>query len=276
MAADPLVAHSFYNPSRSFDINVNSTINILEAVRKYKPKIFVNFTTDKVYKNEDFNNKRFKEEDAIGGTDPYSVSKSCSDLITQSWRETYFSKKKSNTYISAVRCGNIIGGGDWNQFRIIPDIIGSIYQNKKITIRDISAIRPWLFVMEPVIGLILLIQKMLKNNKGFCSEWNFGPKSLDEKNVGWIISESEKFLNKKLKLSKKKKKKNSLPEKTFLRLSSKKSIKKLNWKMNFSAKDRLHLTLSWYKKFFTKRRSLLKFTEEQTKDIEKKLNIKYI
>ena len=171
LAAQPLVLKSIEDPFDTFDTNVMGLINLLNAARMQDNlKIFINVTSDKCYYNI---NKKigYIESDVLGGKDPYSSSKSCSELITYSFRESYFADK----IVSSVRAGNVIGGGDWSEHRLIPDIINKIFEGKKLEIRSLDSIRPWLHVIEPLHGYLSLIENSFFNKK-LEGAWNFGPK----------------------------------------------------------------------------------------------------
>ena len=169
MAAQPLVIDSYEDPRNTYETNVMGTLNILEAIRSDKgTKAFINITTDKCYLNNS-SKKDFIESDPLGGHDPYSSSKACSEILTSSFRDSFF-KNKNNTNIATARAGNVIGGGDWSKNRIIPDILNSIYSSKKINIRNPLSIRPWQHVLEPLYGYMLLAEKLYSKNGGFAMD----------------------------------------------------------------------------------------------------------
>lgn len=190
MAAQPLVRESYINPAETYEINVMGTVNLFEAVRKCPTvKAVVNVTTDKCYENKEWP-WGYRENEPMGGYDPYSNSKSCSELVTSSYRNSFFNIKdyeKHGVAIASVRAGNVIGGGDWAKDRLIPDCISSLLNNEKILIRSPKAIRPWQHVLEPLGGYILLAQKLYEEGPKFAEGWNFGPEDNDAKPVEWIV-----------------------------------------------------------------------------------------
>ena len=173
LAAQPLVRDSYDNPKYTFETNVMGTLNIFEAVRKsgISTKI-VNVTTDKVYENNE-QNIAFKESDPLGGHDPYSSSKACSEIISISYKKSYFDKGK--VLLATGRAGNVIGGGDWSKDRLIPDIVRANMQNEKLRIRSPKSVRPWQHVLDSISGYLRVGQLLLQNDETAASQWNFGP-----------------------------------------------------------------------------------------------------
>ena len=260
LAAKPLVFEGVNEPDIYIKNNILSSLNIFSQIKK--SKVIVNFTTDKVYKNKNKINYKYKETDELGGDDPYSYSKTCSDLLTKTWATLNSNNK---THYCNIRSGNIIGGGDWNKKRIISDIINLIFKNKKLYVRSKYSTRPWVHVIEVCLCLSNLIMK-LSRIKGNYSEWNIGPNKKDEKNISWIIKESliisnSQKLIKNLYFLKKK----EFNEKNYLRLNNNKIKKTIKYKFNLSIYQRLRLTLDWYKCFFNN-------TEDLEKLIIKQLN----
>ena len=175
LAAQPIVRKSYEIPKETFDVNSGGTVNILEAFRKdNKGKILINFTTDKVYENLEKING-YTEEDRLGGFDPYSYSKSCSEFITYAYRRSYFNKASKQKVASSVRSGNVIGGGDWQVDRLIPDCMNAIKNETEIVLRNPKSIRPWQFVLEPIRGFLMLAKKMYEDKDKYSGSWNFGP-----------------------------------------------------------------------------------------------------
>lgn len=191
MAAQPLVRDSYINPVETYAINVMGTVNVLEAIRYIDSvKAVINVTTDKCYENKEWL-WGYREYEPMGGYDPYSNSKGCSELITSSFRNSFFNPQdygtKHHVAIASARAGNVIGGGDWAEDRLIPDFIRAINNNWKVKIRSPHAIRPWQHVLEPLYGYLALGAKLLTNNCDFAEGWNFGPNDNDAKPVEWII-----------------------------------------------------------------------------------------
>ena len=190
LAAQPLVCESYKNPVETYAINVLGTVHVLEAVRKCNSvKAFVNVTTDKCYENKEWL-WSYRENETLGGYDPYSNSKACSELVTASYRSSFFNPANYATHgvaVASARAGNVIGGGDWAADRLIPDCLKALLLNDKIIIRSPYAIRPWQHVLEPLNGYMLLAQKLYEEGTEFGEGWNFGPNDCDAKPVEWVV-----------------------------------------------------------------------------------------
>jgi CDP-glucose 4,6-dehydratase len=192
MAAQPLVRLSYAEPVLTYQTNVIGTMNLLEAVRVSKSKsvrVIVNVTTDKCYENKEWI-WPYRENEPLGGYDPYSSSKACSEIVTASYRNSFFNPADYNLHqvaIATARAGNVIGGGDWASDRLIPDFIRAILDNKIIKIRNPEAIRPWQHVLEPLSGYLMLSEKLFNNGFSFAEAWNFGSNEDDAKPVEWIV-----------------------------------------------------------------------------------------
>jgi CDP-glucose 4,6-dehydratase len=192
LAAQPLVRHSYLAPAETFATNVMGTVNLLEAVRNCPGiKGVVNVTTDKCYQNQEWV-WGYRENEPLGGYDPYSSSKACSELVTAAYRNSYFNPRDYRQHgvgIATARAGNVIGGGDWAADRLIPDIIRAFVTGKPVKIRNPDAIRPWQHVLEPLGGYLLLAQKLAENGPEYSESWNFGPNDSDFKTVEWIVTQ---------------------------------------------------------------------------------------
>lgn len=246
LAAQPIVSESYKNPTDTFKTNINGTINIFDIILNVKSvKAIVNVTSDKCYENLG-NKKFFKESDPLGGLDPYSASKACSEIISKSYYNSFI--KKLGVGLATARAGNIIGGGDWSKDRLIPDIINSINENKKLMIRYPNATRPWQYVLDPLTGYILLAQKLYQDPKKNSGPWNFGPHNNSIKKVNWIVSTMYKNFG--VKNLSKVFNKSSPHESANLSLNSSKAKKFLGWKTKFNTNDALKLTANWYQKFY--------------------------
>ena len=195
MAAQPLVRDSYKIPVETYAINVMGTIHLLEAVRSCPGvKAVVNVTTDKCYENREWV-WGYRENEPMGGYDPYSNSKGCSELVTAAYRSSYFANQQLNSSttgrhgaaVATARAGNVIGGGDWAVDRLIPDCVKSLLSGEKILIRNPHAIRPWQHVLEPLSGYLLLAQRLYEEGPAFASGWNFGPHDEDARPVEWIV-----------------------------------------------------------------------------------------
>jgi len=189
MAAQPLVKESYRNPIETFSTNVMGTVHLLEACRQTPSvRAIVNVTTDKCYENKEWH-WGYRENEPMGGYDPYSSSKGCSELVTSAYRTSYFNAvddEQKSIGLASARAGNVIGGGDWASNRLIPDFIRAISKNKKIKIRSPYAIRPWQHVLEPLSGYLELAEKLFIDGHAYAGAWNFGPEDQDAKNVEWI------------------------------------------------------------------------------------------
>lgn len=250
LAAQPLVRKSYNNPVYTFEVNVNGTINVLQALRKIKNHCSVVIvTTDKVYENSE-NGKPFIEEDKLGGYDPYSASKAMAEIAVSSYRDSFFSKDSYNTHkkaIASVRAGNVIGGGDMSSDRIIPDIIRGIRKNQVIELRKPFSVRPWQFVLEPLSGYLILGAKLNSDPVRFSSGWNFGPnpgETLSVKEMTEIFI--EKFGQGKFEVNVRG---NDPHEAGFLMLNIDKAVEKLGWSPKYNVYECIDLTVKGYQQF---------------------------
>jgi CDP-glucose 4,6-dehydratase len=184
MAAQPLVRESYHAPVETYATNVMGTVNLLEAVRQCPSvKAVVNVTTDKVYENQEWH-WGYRENEPLGGLDPYSSSKACSELVTQAYRHSFFTY---GVALASARAGNVIGGGDWAADRLIPDCVNALLGEEPVRIRNPVSIRPWQHVLEPLSGYLRLAEKLYTQGKPFAESWNFGPEEQDAKPVQWIV-----------------------------------------------------------------------------------------
>lgn len=185
MAAQPLVRSSYKKPLETYETNVMGTANILEAsIQSSTIKAVVNITTDKCYENREID-IAYKETDSMGGFDPYSSSKGCAELVTAAYKESFF--KNKNIGIASVRAGNVIGGGDWAEDRLIPDVLKAFELNKAVIIRNPKATRPWQHVLEPLSGYLLLAERLYNSPLEYSEGWNFGPNYEDVKPVDDLL-----------------------------------------------------------------------------------------
>lgn len=190
MAAQPLVRDSYKIPMETYDTNVMGTVHLLEAVRSSTTvRVVVNVTTDKCYENHE-NSTVFREDDPLGGYDPYSSSKACSELVTAAYRSSFFNPDdyyRHGVAIATARAGNVIGGGDWASDRLVPDCIRSLLKDEVIVVRNPGAIRPWQHVLESLSGYLQLAEQLYSNGTAFSGAWNFGPMDADIRSVEWIV-----------------------------------------------------------------------------------------
>lgn len=185
MAAQPLVRASYVDPVETYETNVMGTVNVFEAARRCTNlKCIVNITTDKCYENKEWV-WGYREDEPMGGYDPYSSSKGCAELITSSYRRSFFTQLSVG--LASVRAGNVIGGGDWADDRLIPDILRAFEKGDAVLIRNPEAVRPWQHVLEPLSGYLKLAQELFVSPEQFAEAWNFGPSESDTRSVGWIV-----------------------------------------------------------------------------------------
>jgi len=191
LAAQPLVRLSYKEPLLTYQTNIIGTLNVLEAVRATDSvKALINITTDKCYENNEWH-WGYRENDRLGGYDPYSSSKACAEIVTAAYRNSFFNNNSTGNHQAAIataRAGNVIGGGDWADDRLIPDFIRALIKNEAVIIRSPYAIRPWQHVLEPLSGYMMLAQKLYTEGQKFAQSWNFGPNDEDAKPVQWIIN----------------------------------------------------------------------------------------
>ncbi|MGB9763717.1 MAG: GDP-mannose 4,6-dehydratase, partial [Minisyncoccia bacterium] len=199
----------------------------------------------------------YREIDPLGGKDPYSASKSCQDIIVNSFREIYF--KDKNVAISTIRAGNVIGGGDWGKYRIIPDIIRGITQNKIIKIRNPESIRPWQHVLDPIYGMLILTEKMWYDTS-FSDAWNFGPNNQRNITVKELVEKFIEIWGSGNFLIKKDKKQ---IEANYLQLDINKAKNKLNWIPQYDFEESIRMTVKWYKAYYERKENMEKITEFQ-------------
>jgi CDP-glucose 4,6-dehydratase len=190
MAAQSLVRESYRSPVDTYAINVMGTVNLLEAVRQTDTvRAVINVTTDKCYENKEWP-WGYRENEPLGGYDPYSSSKGCSELVTSAYRRSFFNSQeyaKHGVALASVRAGNVIGGGDWAVDRLFPDCIRALLANEEIIIRSPNAVRPWQHVLEPLCGYLMLAERLYNEGSKFAEAWNFGPLDEDARPVEWIV-----------------------------------------------------------------------------------------
>lgn len=261
LAAQPLVLESYKNPLETYTTNVIGTLNLLEAFRDHKTlKTIVNVTTDKCYENRENPEVAYKENEPMGGFDPYSNSKACSELVTDSYRKSFYNSG-TKIGIATARAGNVIGGGDFAADRLIPDCIRGMMKKEKIIVRNPDSTRPWQHVLEPLSGYLMLAESLYKSPKEFSSGWNFGPKEKDAKSVRDIMDIFCKSWGSDAKYAIQKASR-APHEAGYLRLNSSKAQKNLLWKPRWNSETAVKKTVEWYKAYLEKE-NLLKITAAQ-------------
>jgi CDP-glucose 4,6-dehydratase len=260
MAAQSLVRESYVNPKYTYEVNTLGTVNILNILNELKfIKSALIITTDKVYLN---NNKKshYEENDLLGGFDPYSNSKSCAELVVNSYNQSFFEEK--NIFVATARAGNVIGGGDFSKDRILPDYIRSLLKKKRLILRSPNSIRPWQHVIDPLYGYLLLLMKLYKKEAKTNNSFNFGPKKSNNKSVSYVINLINKDFNNSVRVIKKVNSSKNYDESKILMLDSNKSKKILNWQTKYNLEQSIKLTSFWFKEFFAKK-NILKLTQNQ-------------
>ncbi|MFI3300979.1 MAG: CDP-glucose 4,6-dehydratase [Candidatus Gastranaerophilales bacterium] len=248
LAAQALVRTAYNDPKNTYETNVIGSLNVLEAVRKFDfIKTVVMVTSDKCYENVE-QIWGYKETDRMGGYDPYSASKGCAELMISSYRNSYFNKKKYSKHgksIAAVRAGNVIGGGDWSDNRLIPDCIRFIEDGQDIEIRNPNATRPWEHVLEPLSGYLRLGQKMMEDPVTFADGFNFGPSIECNKTVWEVVEYLTKYYGKGKAVDKSTA--NDLHENILLSVDPTKAYKLLGWEAMLNVNESIEYSVDWYK-----------------------------
>lgn len=241
MAAQPLVRYSYDAPLETYAVNVMGTAHVLEAVRYVSSvRAIVNVTTDKCYENKEWV-WAYRENEAMGGYDPYSSSKGCSELVTAAYRRSFFGT--GETYLASGRAGNVIGGGDWALDRLLPDVFRAIDNEVPLRIRSPNSVRPWQHVLEPLSGYILLAERLYEEGRIFADGWNFGPDENDARSVGWILDYLKSIepgldwsFDEEL----------AVHEARYLKLDSARARNILGWQPRWSLPTALRKTLEWH------------------------------
>lgn len=259
LAAQPLILDSYKEPFKTYEINTFGTLNLLEICRKSKfVKSLICVTSDKCYESN-FSTKGFKENDRLGGVDPYSGSKATAEIIINTYIKSFQNENKK-LGIASVRAGNVMGGGDQSPNRLIPDIVNSLSNNKKIILRNPNFNRPWQHVLDPLYGYLILAANIYKNPKKYSGPWNFGTEKNTVTSVLTIVKYAIKnWGHGKLFIKKQKK----YYEQTNLQLNIEKAKKILKWKPKYKIQQSVKLTIDWYKKVLAKEKSSEEITRDQ-------------
>jgi len=263
MAAQAILRQSYKEPTETYSTNVMGTVNLFEAIRGIDTvHVILNVTSDKCYEPKK-TSSGFIESDPLGGYDPYSNSKACSELVTSSFRNSFFNPEfydEHGVALASARAGNVIGGGDWGDDRLLPDIMKGILKGEKIRIRHPNAIRPWQFVLDPLHGYLILIENLWEEGPKFAQGWNFGPTMGDLKDVKWIIDKLNDLWDKKIcwEIDK-----TETPhEEDFLKLDCSKAVENLGWNSKMNLEMTLNWTIEWYKAF-NQGKNMREFSELQ-------------
>ena len=250
MAAQSVVGRGYQDPIETYSSNVMGTVYLFEALRQLgQPCAVVNVTSDKCYENREWV-WGYRENEPMGGRDPYSNSKSCAELVTASYRESFFPPNSVDSHgvaLASARAGNAIGGGDWTSHQLIPDLMRAFLAGEPCLIRNPSAIRPWQFVLEPLRGYLMLAERLSQDACGFASAWNFGPAEGDSQPVSWIADTLAHSWGKRASWNR-----DSAPhphEAHYLKLDTSKARDQLGWHPVLPLKQGLQWIVDWYRAF---------------------------
>jgi len=275
LAAQSLVKKSYSDPTYTWETNTIGTLNVLESLREMKKNcIAVLITSDKSYKNLEIK-RGYNENDILGGKDPYSASKASAELAIQSYISSFFPLQKTRVLIGIARAGNVIGGGDWAENRIIPDCVKSWSKNKKVLIRNPQSTRPWQHVLEVVWGYLLLSLSLKKNKKLHGEAFNFGPNYTKNYSVIFLVKLIRKYW-KGISWKVIKKNKKSFYESNLLKLNCNKAKKNLKWKCILSFSETIKMVADWYKSYYSKPKKIYKTSFNQIREYEKLLKKRLI
>lgn len=274
MAAQALVRPSYENPVETYSTNVMGTVNVLEAVRTQGigiVKTVLVITSDKCYENKEWF-WGYRENERMGGKDPYSNSKGCAELVTASYRDSFFTPDKIDMHgvaIASARAGNVIGGGDWAQDRLIPDLIKAFQQGKPVEIRSPNAIRPWQHVLEPLCGYMTLIENLHNSPEKFVGGWNFGPNDESARNVGFIVEHMVNLWGEgadwRIDSAE------HVHEANYLKLDCSKAKALLGFEPRLELADALSWVVDWFKAY-SDEQDMLNFTLKQIDQFEELLH----
>jgi CDP-glucose 4,6-dehydratase len=236
-----LVRYSYAQPAETYAVNVMGTVHLFEAVRATAGvKAVVNVTTDKCYENREWV-WPYREIEAMGGYDPYSSSKGCSELVTTAYRRSFL--EPAGIHLASARAGHVIGGGDWAADRLIPDFLLALDAGQVLTIRSPRATRPWQHVLEPLFGYLLLAEKLYTEGQDFAEAWNFGPEEADARTVQWIVEYLSTLVPDSVWQCDKARQPH---EANYLKLDSSKAKAKLGWHSRWNLQSALGYTLAWH------------------------------
>ena len=263
LAAQSLVRFSYDNPIETYATNVMGTVHLLDAIRQTEGvRVAVIVTSDKCYENKEWI-WGYRENDPMGGFDPYSSSKGCAELVTSAFRNSFFPADKYSQHgvaLASVRAGNVIGGGDWAKDRLIPDIVKSFLENRPVSIRNPSSIRPWQHVLEPLSGYLLLAQYLWEKGPEYAEGWNFGPREEDVCSVDFIVKKLTDLWGNEASCIFSNE--NHLHEANFLKLDSTMARTRLGWRQKWNLNRSLHSIVEWFNSWQNKE-DMRKITIEQ-------------
>ena len=246
MAAQSLVRRSFAEPRETYETNVIGTVNVLDAVRAAPGDVraLINVTSDKCYQNREWE-WGYREDEPMGGHDPYSSSKGCAELVTAAFRSSFFSAP-GGPRVASARAGNVIGGGDWGEDRLVPDVMRAALAGEEVRIRNPNSIRPWQHVINPLSGYLVLAQAVAGEPEG-AGAWNFGPPEHDARPVGWMVQRISELWGQELRSTL-----DDGPhphEARYLKLDSSRARMRLGWRPLVALEEALEATVAWYREF---------------------------
>ena len=271
LAAQALVIDSYIQPAITFNTNVMGTVNFLEAIRNVGGvKAIVVITTDKCYRNQEWE-WGYREVDQLGGDDPYSSSKSCAELVVNAYEKSFFNPKNFNEHgaaIATARAGNVVGGGDWSENRLIPDLIRSISSKEKFILRNPNSVRPWQHVLDPLAGYLLLAQKLFEEGAIYNGPWNFAPIDLDPSSTKDLVAEMVSLWGGEIDVQYGDAGTLQFHEAKSLRLDCSKSRNRLGWKANWTISEALKQIVDW-SKAHESGKDMAEFTSNQINQFSK-------
>jgi len=263
MAAQSLVRESYADPVGTYATNIMGTVNLLEAAREAKSvRTVVIVTSDKCYENRE-RVSGYREDEGMGGHDPYSSSKGCAELVTAAYRRSFFSR--DGAAVASARAGNVIGGGDWSKDRLVPDAISAFISRKALRVRNPNAVRPWQYVLDPLSGYLTLAERLWDDGPAYSSAWNFGPAEDDVMPVSWIVGELARRWGEDAAWET-----DSAPqphEAGLLKLDSSKARTRLNWRPRVELGTALDCVIEWYRTY-AEGGDVRKLTEEQIRNFQ--------
>lgn len=246
LAAQPLVRYSYEQPMETYQVNVMGTVHVLESVRTTPSvKAVVNVTTDKCYENREWP-WGYRENEAMGGFDPYSSSKGCAELVSAAYRRSFL--EQEGIALATARAGNVVGGGDWADDRLIPDLLRAMDAGITLNIRSPHSIRPWQHVLEPLSGYLSLAERLFTDGESFAEGWNFGPNDEDARSVSWVV---ERLAELRQDVKWQCDNSEQQHEANYLKLDSSKAKMRLNWQAKWRLKTALEKTLEWHQAWKT-------------------------
>lgn len=269
LAAQSLVRYSYKKPVETLNTNIMGTVNVLEACR-VTPSVrtIVIVTSDKCYENRE-SVRGYRENDPMGGYDPYSCSKGCAELVTAAYRDSFFNPNDFDNHgvaLASVRAGNVIGGGDWAEDRLIPDLVRSIISGKPLSLRNPDAVRPWQHVLEPLHGYLMLAKTLFENKGQYAEPWNFGPAEGDCKPVQWVAERFKKLWN--AEMTRMPDVRKNLHEAHYLKLDISKAQARLGWNPKWDLSKAVESTVAWYKAWHEKTNDMHQFSLKQIESYE--------